>query len=120
MMEPNVKSGLSVNSKQILRLVHRLVVLATLIWLSAPQGVQASPQQCAAIFKGADESAAPPARDERTRQGLIDMLIERRDIPAFIKKTPSGDLPVILVNADTVKELKLLLKDSMGTIVVQQ
>lgn len=61
---------------------------------------------------------APPV--EKARETLIEQLKNDSKIPSFLKQTRSGDVPVILLNANTYQQLKPVLDNSMGTMIVQQ
>lgn len=62
---------------------------------------------------------APPAA--QAREAIIEQLkLEKDLVPAFLKNGRTGDVPVILLNADTQGPLKELLDNSMGTMIVQQ
>ena len=74
---------------------------------------------CKLIFgQGTVEKPLDEAR--RTRPGIVSHLRETPEIPAFVKKTANGDLPVILVTPKTYPLLKSVLDRSMGTMFVQQ
>lgn len=53
------------------------------------------------------------------RQGLMAALKDRK-VPAFVKHTRSGDVPVILMNGKTLKEMKPYVEQSLGTQVYMQ
>ncbi len=76
---------------------------------------------CSLFFwrKAAVETLVAPAI-EKARETLIQQLAENKNVPAFIKHTDTGDIPVILVTANTREILKPILDNSMGTMVVQQ
>lgn len=57
---------------------------------------------------------------EKAREALIKQLTTNKQVPAFIKQTANGEIPVILVTANSRPMLKPILDNSMGTMVVQQ
>lgn len=56
---------------------------------------------------------------ENSRQVLIDAMIKAK-IPGFIKTTPNGDMPVVLVNSNTYKKLSPHMKNSVGILIALQ
>lgn len=56
----------------------------------------------------------------KVRETVLDFLRENRDVPAFIRKSSQGDVPVIMLNAQTLPKLRPLLAQSAGYMFVQQ
>jgi hypothetical protein len=93
-------------------------VLATIL-LASP-AAHSAPNACPVMFTKISEAFEMIERSESARTKIKEILEQNPAIPAFVKQTPHGDLPVILVTADTAPTLKPIFENSMGTMFAQQ
>jgi hypothetical protein len=76
--------------------------------------------QCFELFKREPFQDVQNFAPLAVRSKLTEYLRANKDIPAMIKTTVSGDVPVILVNNQTLPKLRSLLERSAGFMFVQQ
>jgi hypothetical protein len=98
----------------------RLLLGALLLFSLAGPAALAAPTCAGILFPKATILNVAETRPHFVRETLIDFLQNNRQIPSFIKKTSDGDVPVILVNAETLPTLRPILEQSAGYMFVQQ
>ena len=76
--------------------------------------------QCHELFPKFEITTVAEQSSEIVRQTILDFLLKNRNIPAFIKKTRNGEVPVILINSQTLPLLKPLIEHSSGFMFAQQ
>ncbi len=100
-------------------LIHNLryFILASLSAL-ALAATPASSDDCFQHFLRQKDLAVLKMASE-VREGLVDLL-RKENIPAFLKQTRNGEIPVILVNGKSVKSISGLLDETAGTQIYLQ
>lgn len=92
------------------RLIFALALLSgTFAW--------ANPD-CPALLRQVIQHAGQGQAKE-ARQALV-QAAQKSNIPAFLKTTRNGDIPVVLLNHETAPKLKEFLDESIGTQIVLQ
>ena len=86
-----------------------------MLWFLIPIGPAWSDCASCTADQVHEELAAP----ELVREEILRTAIEKK-VPVFIKKTAHGQVPVVLLNSQTVPELRPFIDDSIGIFHVMQ
>lgn len=88
------------------------------VFVGAATPAMAAAPACSDLFSRGAVTFTQRASISRSR--VLDLLKATPDVPAFLRRTTNGDVPVILLTDRTAKKIRELTDASIGTMFVQQ